>query len=141
MLANSQRDAASERGQSARPLQKGVVLRQTKTMPWTREWERAYREEGLNDVRLDGAERLVSDDDEDLLLFFQVDEVTKPGFFGKSAKGENSQSGVCFYGYRVFTLPPFSAASFLPSSSISPSLSLCGPGEMKRSKHRIAAGK
>lgn len=44
----------------------------------------AYREEGLNDVRLDGAERLVFDDDEDLLLFFQVDEVTKPGFFGKS---------------------------------------------------------
>lgn len=45
-----------------------------------------YREKGLNDVGLDGAERFISDDDEDLLLFFQVDEVTKPGFFGKSAE-------------------------------------------------------
>ena len=45
-----------------------------------------YREEGLNDVRFDGAERLVFDNNEDLLLFFQVDEVTKPGFFGKSVK-------------------------------------------------------
>lgn len=43
-----------------------------------------YREKGLNNVCLDGAERLVFDDDEDLLLFFQVDEVTKPGFLGKS---------------------------------------------------------
>lgn len=38
----------------------------------------AYREEGLNDVGLDGAEGLVFDDDEDLLLFFQVYEVTEP---------------------------------------------------------------
>lgn len=38
----------------------------------------AYREEGLNDVCLDGAEGLVFDDDEDLLLFLQVDEVAKP---------------------------------------------------------------
>lgn len=43
----------------------------------------AYREEGLNDVGLDGAERFVSDDDEDLLLFLQVDEVTEPGFLGE----------------------------------------------------------
>lgn len=50
-----------------------------------------YREKGLNDVCLDGAERLVSDDDEDLLLFFQVDEVTKPGFFGKSDGGEKTR--------------------------------------------------
>lgn len=46
----------------------------------------AYREKGLNNVGLDGAERLVFDDNEDLLLFFQVDEVTKPGFFGKPVK-------------------------------------------------------
>lgn len=46
----------------------------------------AYREKSLNDVRLDGAERLVFDDNEDLLLFFQVDEVTEPGFFGKPAE-------------------------------------------------------
>lgn len=44
----------------------------------------AYREEGLNDVRLDGAEGLVFDDDEDLLLFFQVYEVTEPRLLGKS---------------------------------------------------------
>lgn len=43
----------------------------------------AYREEGLDDVRLDGAEGLVFDDDEDLLLFFQVYEVTEPRFLGK----------------------------------------------------------
>lgn len=50
----------------------------------------AYREKGLDDVCLDGAERLVFDDNEDLLLFFQVDEVTKPGFFGKSVKKNNN---------------------------------------------------
>lgn len=44
----------------------------------------AYREEGLNDVCLDGAEGLVFDDDEDLFLFFQVYEVTEPRFLGKS---------------------------------------------------------
>lgn len=55
-----------------------------------------YREKGLNDVRLDGAERLVFDDDEDLLLFFQVDEVTKPGFFGKSVGGKDKKKkAVC----------------------------------------------
>jgi len=53
-----------------------------------------YREEGVNDVGLDGAERLVSDDNEDLLLFFQVDEVTKPGFFGKSVGGKDRKKSV-----------------------------------------------
>lgn len=43
-----------------------------------------YREKGLNNVGLDGAERLVFDDNEYLLLFLKVDEVTKPGFLGKS---------------------------------------------------------
>lgn len=37
----------------------------------------------MNDVCLDGAEGLVFDDDEDLLLFFQVYEVTEPRFLGK----------------------------------------------------------
>ena len=46
----------------------------------------------MDDVSLDGAQRLVFDQDEDLLLFIQVDEVTKPGFFGKSARrGENGR--------------------------------------------------
>lgn len=51
----------------------------------------AYREKGLNNVCLDGAERFVFDDDEDLLLFFQVDEITKPGFFGKSVSIEKEK--------------------------------------------------
>lgn len=50
-----------------------------------------YREKGLNDVCFDGAERFVSDDNEDLLFFFQVDEVTKPGFFGKSVRKEKEE--------------------------------------------------
>lgn len=62
-----------------------------------------YREKGLNDVCLDGAERLVSDDDEDLLLFFQVDEVTKPGFFGKSAE-KKKEKEMCFFSSFKFML-------------------------------------
>lgn len=38
-----------------------------------------HGEKSLDDVSLDGAERLVSDQDKDLLLFLQRDEVTKPG--------------------------------------------------------------
>ena len=37
-----------------------------------------HREEGVDDVSLDGAERLVSDDHEDLLLLLQADEVAEP---------------------------------------------------------------
>ncbi len=62
--------------------------------------ESVYREKGLNDVCLDGAERLVFDDNEDLLLFFQVDEVTKPGFFGKSVgKDEKKKKIISLYCY------------------------------------------
>ena len=46
----------------------------------------------MDDVGLDGAERLVFDDDEDLLLLLQVDEVTEPGFFGKSVKRRTNVS-------------------------------------------------
>lgn len=53
-----------------------------------------YREKGLNDVCLDWAERFVFDDNEDLFLFFQVDEVTKPGFFGKSVRKEKTFSRI-----------------------------------------------
>lgn len=45
----------------------------------------------MNNVCLDGAERFVFDNNEDLLFFFQVDEVTKPGFFGKSARKEKNK--------------------------------------------------
>ena len=37
-----------------------------------------HREECVHDVSLDGAERLVSDDHEDLLLLLQADEVAEP---------------------------------------------------------------
>lgn len=53
-----------------------------------------YREKGLNNVCLDGTERFVSDDNEDLLFFFQVDEVTKPGFFGKSVRIDKNEKQV-----------------------------------------------
>lgn len=57
------------------------------TRPWYRsgnEEEAAYGEEGVDDVCLDGAQRFVSDDDEDLLLLLQVDEVSEPGLLGQS---------------------------------------------------------
>lgn len=63
------------------------------------ESRRAYREEGVNDVCLDGAEGLVFDDDEDLLLFFQVYEVTEPRFLGKPVyikDGEKTHDYVFF---------------------------------------------
>lgn len=56
--------------------------------------QNAYREKGLNNVCLDGAERLVFDDDEDLLLFFQVDKVTKPGFLGKSVRKDEKKMNI-----------------------------------------------
>ena len=85
-----------------------------------------YREKGLNDVCLDGAERLVSDDDEDLLLFFQVDEVTKPGFFGKSAE-KKKEKEMCFF-FPVLSLCClilYMESVCLPSSSFEPSVCLC----------------
>lgn len=42
----------------------------------------------MDDVGLYGAERFVSDHDEDLLLFLQVDEVTEPRLLGQSAEKE-----------------------------------------------------
>lgn len=53
---------------------------------------RVYRKKGLNDVCLDRAERFVSDDDEDLLLLLQVDEVTEPGFLGKSVQKDKKKT-------------------------------------------------
>ena len=47
--------------------------------------EGTHREEGVDDVSLDGAERLVSDHHKDLLLLLQADEVTKPRPLGQSA--------------------------------------------------------
>lgn len=49
------------------------------------EEEDAYGEERVDDVRLYGAERFVSDHDEDLLLLLQVDEVTEPRLLGQPA--------------------------------------------------------
>lgn len=72
----------------------------------------------MNDVCLDGAERLVFDDNEDLLFFFQVDEVTKPGFLGKSVGKDKKKkkklpdasfyTAVYAHSWRVFVfLTPF----------------------------------
>lgn len=45
----------------------------------------AYGEEGVDYVCLDGAQRFVSDHDEDLLLLLQADEVPEPRLLGQSA--------------------------------------------------------
>ena len=45
-----------------------------------------HREEGVDDVGLDGAEWFVSDHDEDLLLLLQVNEVTKPRLLSQSER-------------------------------------------------------
>lgn len=50
----------------------------------------------MNDVSLDGAERLVFDDNEDLLLLLQVDEITKPGLLGKSGKKDKKKNKACY---------------------------------------------
>lgn len=52
-----------------------------------------HREESVDDVGLDGAQRFVSDHHEDLLLFLQVDEVPKPGLLGQSAPRRHRTSG------------------------------------------------
>ena len=70
-----------------------------------------YREKGLNNVCLDGAERLVFDDNEDLLFFLQVDEVTEPGFFGKSVGKEERErhrlSVALLHCLRLLSFHPF----------------------------------
>lgn len=53
---------------------------------------RVYRKKGLNDVGLNRAERFVFDDNEDLLLLLQVDEVTEPGFLGKSVQKDKKKT-------------------------------------------------
>lgn len=50
-------------------------------------WGRAHRQEGVDDVGLDGAQRLVLDDHEDLLLLLQADEVPEPGLLGQPGGG------------------------------------------------------
>lgn len=45
--------------------------------------EAGYRKKGVDDVGFYGAQWFVLYDHEDLLLFFQADEVAEPRFFGK----------------------------------------------------------
>lgn len=40
----------------------------------------------MDDISFDRAERLVSNQDKNLLLFLQADEVTEPGPLGQSAE-------------------------------------------------------
>lgn len=49
----------------------------------------------MDDVGLYGAERFVSDHDEDLLLFLQVDEVTEPRLLSQSAGGRQEDVFIC----------------------------------------------
>lgn len=44
----------------------------------------------MDDVRLDGAQRFVSDDHEDLLLLLQVDEVPEPGLLSQPEETRRS---------------------------------------------------
>ena len=46
----------------------------------------AHREEGVDDVCLDGAEGFVSDHHEDLLLLLQADEVPEPRLLRQSGE-------------------------------------------------------
>lgn len=50
---------------------------------------KTHREEGVDDVGLYGAQRFVSDHDEDLLLLLQVDEVTEPRLLSQPAGGQS----------------------------------------------------
>jgi len=54
----------------------------------------SYREEGVDDVGLYGAERFVSDHDEDLLLLLQVDEVPKPRLLSQSARKKGKDAPI-----------------------------------------------
>ena len=54
----------------------------------------SYREEGMNDVCFDGAQGLVSDHHEDLLLLLQADEVTEPRLLSQPKKARNTVSTI-----------------------------------------------
>lgn len=47
-----------------------------------------HRQEGVHDVSLDGAQRFVFNDHEDLLLLLQADKVPKPGLLGQPGQRE-----------------------------------------------------
>lgn len=47
--------------------------------------DKAHRQEGMDDVGFDGAQGLVLDDQEDLLLLLEADEVPEPGLLGQPA--------------------------------------------------------
>lgn len=54
---------------------------------------KAHRQEGVDDVGFDGAQRLVLDDREDLFLLLQADEVPEPGPFGEPGGGAEGWAG------------------------------------------------
>lgn len=56
-------------------------------LPWP------HRQEGMNDVSLDGAQGLVLDHHKDLLLLLQVDEVPKPRFLGQPRQSRDCHDG------------------------------------------------
>lgn len=56
-------------------------------LPWP------HRQEGMNDVSLDGAQGLVLDHHKDLFLLLQVDEVSKPRFLGQPRQSRGCHDG------------------------------------------------
>lgn len=97
-------------------------------------WE-AHRQEGVDDVRFDGAQGLVLDDHEDLLLLLQVDEVPKPGLLGEPGEGRWGQRAARI---RVGSLsaeplrtdlpsPPSQGQLTAPTPPLPPSNSFPGP--------------
>lgn len=56
-------------------------------LPWP------HRQEGMNDVSLDGTQGLVLDHHKDLLLLFQVDEVPEPRFLGQPRQSRGCHDG------------------------------------------------
>lgn len=66
------------------------------------EEEKAYGEEGMDDICFDGAQGFVSDDDEDLLLLLQVDEVSEPRLLGQSEARRSHDPGQLMVGKNVF---------------------------------------
>lgn len=74
----------------------GEVMHPGGCGPCTLRWpENAgpHRQEGMDNVRFDAAERLVLEHEEDLLFFVQRDEVPKPGPLGQPECEESDAKG------------------------------------------------
>lgn len=64
----------------------GIICNEPGSCRGSTKLARTHGEKGVDDVGLDGAERLVLNHNKDLLLFLQTDEVTEPGPLRQPAK-------------------------------------------------------